>query len=179
MRARIEVLSTYNLDWWVERLQPIFDEFVHTAEGRPNPEFWRAIYKPKEAYAGDAITGWIADLFPYLRMEPQRRRSHVFDCKRNNWALNVEDGLRGIGQASIPSGICKVPVKVNGLPMEFMAGFVGLHEYAQDLALAPVIDWFVLQPAPETISGENPRRLDGWDNVALPSFPPRRDETKQ
>ena len=89
MRSRIEVLSTYKMEWWVKRLRPIFDELVSTAQGRPNPQFWRAIYKPKEAYGGDVITGWLADLFPYLGLEAKKRRSHVLDCDRHNWALKV------------------------------------------------------------------------------------------
>jgi hypothetical protein len=66
IRARVEVLATYDLVWWVARLRPILDEFIQTAMGRPNREFWQAIYKPKKAYAATAVTGWIADLFPYL-----------------------------------------------------------------------------------------------------------------
>jgi hypothetical protein len=153
MRARLEVLSTYGLEWWVQRLRPIFDELVHTAEGRPSPEFWRAIYKPKEAYGGDAITGWIADLFPYIGRGMKKRRSHVFGCKRNNWALKIEEGLGsfGVGQATIPSAISKVAVQVDGVPIDFMAGFVGVREDAKDLALAPVIDWFVLKRANEEV----------------------------
>ncbi len=64
IRARIEVLATFGLEWWVQRLRPILDEFVETAEGRPNRVFWQAIYKPKQAYGDSAVTGWIADLFP-------------------------------------------------------------------------------------------------------------------
>lgn len=153
MRARLEVLSTYGLEWWVQRLRPIFDELVHTAEGRPSPEFWRAIYKPKEAYGSDAITGWIADLFPYIGRGMKKQRSHVFGCKRINWALKIEEGLRsfGVGQAIIPSAISKVAVQVNEVPIDFMAGFVGVREDTKDLALAPVIDWFVLKRANEEI----------------------------
>ena len=123
-------------------MRPIFDEFVRTAEGRPSPEFWRAIYKPKWAYGGDAITGWLADLFPYLDGGMKKRRNHVLDSVRDNWALKVEQGL---GRTAIPSAISKVAVKVNGVLLDFMAGFVGIREDSKDLALAPIIDWFVLK----------------------------------
>jgi hypothetical protein len=62
----IEVLAEYDLEWWVARLRPICDALVETAEGRPPRRFWQEIYKPEEAYGGDVVTGWVADLFPYL-----------------------------------------------------------------------------------------------------------------
>jgi Domain of unknown function (DUF4419) len=66
IRARIEVIETYGLQWWVSRLRPILDEFVLAAEGHPTREFWQAIYKPAQAYGTKVVTGWITDLFPYL-----------------------------------------------------------------------------------------------------------------
>jgi len=44
IRDRIEVLATYDLDWWTSRLAPILGEFVATANGEPDLEFWQAIY---------------------------------------------------------------------------------------------------------------------------------------
>jgi hypothetical protein len=57
IRARIEVLETFGLDWWVSRLRPILDEFVHAADGKPDREFWQAIYKPKKFYFAESATG--------------------------------------------------------------------------------------------------------------------------
>jgi hypothetical protein len=148
MRARLEILATYDLEWWVECLRPIFDEFVLTAEGRPSPQFWRAIYKPREAYGGDMITGWIADLFPYLGQESAKTRNHVLGRKRHNWALKVEEGIgpAGVGSSGLPSGICKVALKVHDLDVDLFAGFVGVSQNVDDLALGTVIDWFVVSP---------------------------------
>jgi len=70
IRARVEVLSTYELEWWVSRLRPILDEFVLTAGGYPTPEFWKAIYKPEKAYGDEGATGWITDLFLTWAMPP-------------------------------------------------------------------------------------------------------------
>lgn len=152
MRARLEVLATYELEWWVERLRPIFDEFVLAAEGRPTPQFWRAIYKPKEAYGGDVITGWIADLFPYLGPESRKMRNPLLNKKRHNWALKLEEGMRswpgGVGLSTVPSGLCQLALSVSGTDAYLMAGFIGVRQSTDDFALAPVIDWFVV--APET-----------------------------
>ena len=54
IRARVEVLETFGLEWWVARLRPVLDEFVRTAEGHPSREFWQAIYKPKQAYGAES-----------------------------------------------------------------------------------------------------------------------------
>jgi hypothetical protein len=166
IRSRVEVLATYGLEWWAIRLRPILDEFVRTANGQPDLEFWQAICKPKRAYGATTITGWVADLFPYLNDRPNRRRSHVFEHKRRNWAIPVETGIetrrslggepgaeKGVATASFPSGLASVPVKLsfpNGSAKEldFVAGFVGVEQSPNDLALSPVISWSVTERAP-------------------------------
>src|SRR5450755_2226001 len=55
IRARIEVLGTYGLEWWVSRLRPIVDQFVRAAGGNPDREFWKAIYKPLPVYAAESV----------------------------------------------------------------------------------------------------------------------------
>lgn len=67
IRARIDVLAELDLAWWCASLAPIADRLVAAAEGRPNVEFFRHIYKPRKAYGPDLVTGWIARLYPYLR----------------------------------------------------------------------------------------------------------------
>jgi hypothetical protein len=102
MRDRIEVLATYDLDWWTSRLAPILDQFIATAKGSPDRAFWQAIYKPQKFYVTEMATGWIADLFPYLFTAPNRqpsldgggrglcdspaqRRNPILNGERINW----------------------------------------------------------------------------------------------
>jgi len=166
MRDRIEVLETYELKWWVARLRPILDEFLQTVKGRPNREFWQAICKPRKAYAVSLITGWITDLFPYLLDPPHRRRSHVFQWKRKNWipvGLEPETpGPRfafnnpyGVGTRSFPSGLSSVPFDLkfpddSTRELHLVAGFLGIEQDAEDLALSPVIGWCVAEAPPQT-----------------------------
>jgi hypothetical protein len=158
IRARVEVLATYGLEWWVSRLRPILDEFIETAKGRPNRNFWQAIYKPTEEYFQELATGWIADLFPYLGDPPRRRRNGVFESKRSGWLL-VSEAMDGTLRPSLgysprtkdfPSGLCSVPVTLTRTghfecKVELIAGFVGV-EQLPDLALAPVISWALAEP---------------------------------
>lgn len=162
IRDRVEVLETFGLSWWIDRLRPILDQFIRTAEGTPDLEFWQAICKPKYAYGGDVITGWIADLFPYLSDAPRRTRNPVFRHERHNWALPVEEGLRthpfepgsekGIAPTTFPSGLASVPVQLRfpnnpSLKVDLMAGFLAVEQDPQTLALSPLIGWSVTEPA--------------------------------
>ena len=166
MRDRIEVLETYELQWWIARLRPILDEFIQTIKGRPNREFWQAICKPRKAYATTLITGWITDLFPYLVDSPHRRRSHVFQWERKNWIpaglepeaphlRSASDNPYGVGTRSFPSGLSSVPFDLNFTDnstrkLDLVAGFLGVEQDSEDLALSPVIGWCVAEPPPQT-----------------------------
>ena len=168
IRARVEVLATYGLEWWVSRLRPILDECVNTVDGHPNLEFWQAICKPKRAYGATSITGWIADLFPYLGDSLRRRRSHVFEHPRENWALPLEHGIdtkplgfgdpgagKGVGKQGFPSGLASARMNLllpDGKPysLDLVAGFLGIEQNPEDLALSPLISWCVAEPPPQT-----------------------------
>jgi hypothetical protein len=166
IRSRVEVLATYDLEWWVTRLRPILDEFVETANGRPNLEFWQAICKPKRAYGDTTITGWVADLFPYLNDPPHRRRSHVFQFQREHWAIPVESGVetrrglggepgaeKGVATGSFPSGLASVPIKLSFRggsknELDLVAGFFAVEQNPHDLALSPLISWSLTERPP-------------------------------
>jgi hypothetical protein len=166
IRSRVEVLATFGLEWWVARLRPILDEFVLAAEGRPTREFWQAIYKPKTFYVSTVVTGWLADLFPYLGDAPNRRRSHVFEHERHNWALTPDQGVstqpsildpdlkKGVGLKSFPSGLSSARVKLTFLDgsrrdLDLVAGFFAVKQSPVDMALSPLISWCVCELPPE------------------------------
>jgi Domain of unknown function (DUF4419) len=166
IRARVEVLATYELEWWVSRLRPILDEFVLAAQGHPTQSFWQAIYKPKDAYGDQVATGWITDLFPYLGDAPARRKNHVFNHERHNWALTVENGVETSGRvfdpltamgarlASFPSGLSSAPIKVSlqdgsSRSLDLVAGFLAVSQNLSDLALSPLVSWCVAELPPE------------------------------
>lgn len=167
MRARIEVLATYGLEWWVARLRTILDEFVRAAEGRPNQEFWKAIYKPKSAYAQSMVTGWIADLFPYLGDPPERRRNPLYENDQRNWAVPVDYSIdtrfypafnhrtdSGVSSAAFPSGISSARVKVSfpdttQTELDLLGGFMAVKQDRSDLALTPLIGWCAAELPPK------------------------------
>ncbi|GAA5526332.1 DUF4419 domain-containing protein [Herpetosiphon gulosus] len=64
---RVKRLATFDLGWWTERLAPICEGLILTSEGQPPHSFWQQIYKPYDQYGGEVVTGWVADLFPYIK----------------------------------------------------------------------------------------------------------------
>jgi hypothetical protein len=166
VRARVEVIATYGLEWWVSRLRPILDEFVLAAEGHPTKSFWQAIYKPKESYGDKVATGWVTDFFPYLGDAPGRRRNHTFEHERQNWALSVDQGVeteyltfrslvsKGVGLKSFPSGLSSARVKVlfkdgSCKSLDLVAGFLAVSQNSSDLTLSPLISWCVAELPPD------------------------------
>lgn len=171
IRDRIEVLATYDLDWWTSRLAPILDEFVATANGEPGRAFWQAIYKPRKAYAAELASGWISDLFPYLfTARPSRyfsdreglglsdspacHRNPVLTEARTNWLLpltsNDPFGGTGVRLEHFPSGLSRVPLTVQmpdhpSTKVEVMGGFLGVSQRVEDNALSPIIHWAVVE----------------------------------
>ena len=151
IRDRVQVLATFDFEWWTNRLAPILDEFVATANGAPDLTFWKAIYKPEQVYADELVRGWICDLFPYLGSSTLRRNKDL-ETERINWIQPESDSdkLAGASLESFPSGISRAPVTVespgNGkTPIELLGGFFGVSQSADDNSLAPIISWAVVR----------------------------------
>lgn len=148
---RVQQMAQYELGWWTDRVLPICQEFIKTAAGKPSLKFWQAIYKPREIYGGELITGWSADLFPYLEQSMTQTtlvRNPILSIDRVN--LTVENGIT---PSSLPLGLSQVPIKLKTADgensLELIAGFIGVHQ-AKDGTLHPEIGWAVVNPDPFT-----------------------------
>ena len=147
--SRVEHLSQYDLRWWTDRLLPICEAFAQTAEGKPSSEFWRSIYKPEGIYGEKVITGWLADLFPYI-IDPHHTRASSPTVK--NPVLSVPRREltvdHGIAPSSLPRGLSRVPVTLETETteegLELMAGFIGVKlDRLKGERLEPEIGWGV------------------------------------
>lgn len=97
IRTRIDVLTELCLDsargsladlrFWTSSLAPIADRLVAAAAGQPDAAFFRELYKPKQAYGAERITGWIARLYPYLK---NYERAGCFDRKNPLLELSID-----------------------------------------------------------------------------------------
>ncbi|GBO54050.1 hypothetical protein APA_1998 [Pseudanabaena sp. lw0831] len=144
--TRVQSIAQYDLGWWTNRVLPICREFVKTASGNPSLSFWQAIYKPKKIYGGELITGWLAELFPYLKYsvtEIPSVRNPILSIARVD--LTVDDG---ISPKSIPIGLSQVPVTFilpnNKYNLELVAGFLGVCQN-EGGELKPEIGWALRQ----------------------------------
>lgn len=150
IRKRIDMMATFHLDWWTDRLKPICDGFIATVQGTPSQQFWKHIYSPKEMYGGDLITGWVADLFPYLThpiTHAPTIRNPILATPREN--LTEKDGL---SSAVIPTGLSRAPFTLKSAStdaskeLELIAGFLGVRQQADSGQLEPEIGWAVVEP---------------------------------
>jgi len=149
IRERVDLMEGYHLEWWTDRLKPLCDAFVETAKGAPSLSFWRHIYKPKEIYGGEVITGWLADLFPYVQdpiTHAPTVRNPILETPRHE--LRAEQGLR---PEMLPTGISQAPfkLKITDKPgaqeLDLVAGFIGVTQDSMSGKLQPEIGWAVLE----------------------------------
>lgn len=142
---RVQRMSQYELDWWTVRVLPICQEFINAASGQPRQEFWQAIYKPKEIYGGSSITGWLADLFPYLdnsSNDVPLVRNPILNTERVKLTID-----NGISFNSLPCGFSEAPVQLKTqdgqmYSLGLVAGFIGVYQHG-DGSLQPELGWAV------------------------------------
>lgn len=172
IRDRVRAMAQYDLEWWTARMLPICDEFIATASGNPALDFWQCIYKPKPVYGAELITGWLADLFPYLQdykthaptvrnplLAMDRCELPDKDDDPESQIVSFFGRNNGIAPTELPLGLSKVPIAVKvadtgkEYPLDLVAGFIGVSQNAQHLTLQPELGWMVK-------SGE-----DRWSNL--------------
>lgn len=132
-------LSPFDLDWWLEHLLPICEQFVRASRGDVDLEHWQGICKLREEYGGDIINGWIAKLFPYLR-----GFAHG-PCNRRNPIFATGEGFTTF---DAPSGLSRVPFAWRDAlgherKMEAVGGLVGVKQDSETMALRPEVGWAV------------------------------------
>jgi Domain of unknown function (DUF4419) len=131
-------IDRYQLEWWVDALIPILEQFVLAVQGNPDRDFWRSIYKYDDSSGGITITGWITEFFPYLQEERYVPAKVSFQQRYQNEEIQI---------SSFPSGLAKAPFLWKYLEtdyeMEFLGGFVGVKQDRHSLFLRPEIGWVV------------------------------------
>jgi hypothetical protein len=149
IRERVDVMANFHLEWWTDRLKPICEGFIATVQGTPSQRFWKHIYSPKEMYGGPLITGWLADLFPYVKhpiTDAPTVRNPILDIPRTK--LTEKDGL---SSSAIPTGLSQAPFTVTSGSNEskefnIVAGFFGFRQQDDNGQLEPEIGWAVVEP---------------------------------
>lgn len=150
LRQKAAVLDEVGMGWWKEKLMPVLDELVLTAEGHPDQTFWRGIVmqneRPEEinsaisckakGYRKKAtmFDGWFLTLFPYNKKgERNEMVEEPFDNEMLADRINVPIHYT----EKQPFGI-----RIN-YNMALHTGFLGMEEDAVTRELKPLIGWFV------------------------------------
>ncbi len=197
LREKVAQLSRYGLDWWVQHLLPLCDQFIRASQGHPDRAFWGSIYKLREAYGGDVINGWVCKLFPFVRNDVTGhydRRNPVFESARE---ADEDDGAMfppgWIESKVLPTGLSRVPLLLQSqgaggakqARLALTAGFVGVSQVSGTRALRPELGWVVHEDrgleamlrrlgeeheaAPPLSQDRLSRWRDWWEDCGLPA----------
>lgn len=143
LQEKAKQLGKYGIEDWIDELEPILEEFVKAAEGKPNQRFWKSIVRKwdtdkwrgpscaRHASKPTKVDGWILKFFPNEKGKTVRRQA---------WTRTVS-----------PSTVC-VPIKYRVvLPdggekdydYELIAGITGIDVDAVTGTFTPRIGWYV------------------------------------
>ncbi|KAF0420793.1 hypothetical protein F8M41_006900 [Gigaspora margarita] len=115
------------LDFWLDRLEPVIWNLVATYRGEVDEDFWGRIVRIDRVFGsggGTYISGWLMNFFPYS----------------GDYRVEIED---------IPDGIVGVPFTLDGQELKFIAGFIGanqevLEDSDGESVVSPVIGWSIV-----------------------------------
>ena len=180
IRDRITIIAEYNLEWWTSRLLPICDALIATAQGNPPLQFWQHIYKPKGVYGGDVITGWLADLFPYLKdgitHNPNIQNS-ILSIPRTE--ITIKDGVR---LERLPVGLSETSFVLNksgkDKELKLVGGFIGVQQDKTGCLISE-IGWGVKEPdrlsklIDRLATGQSTKIVPDWSETTFPCELPK------
>ena len=142
VQEKTKKLEAYSgIGKWAQSLEPILQEFVYAAEGKPNQKFWQDIVKKhrvKKLTGGGCsselptkLDGWILKFFPYENGLTSSYVYHTEDMPSELVRVGFEYKVLSSEDGSILSKI----------PMELWAGFVGAEVDSLGNMLTPKIGW--------------------------------------
>jgi len=152
IEGRVEAFGRFGLQWWVDAIRPILNQFVAAAGGEVDRHFWESIYKWQGPRGSGSphVSGWVINLFPYL-VNPEAKYARdggVAPLRRNSW-VGAGPGRHGPGRDDFPALPARAPFRwvfpVREFEMEFVGGLIGVRQDAQTLCLRPEIGWAVRQ----------------------------------
>ena len=149
IKEQLPKFRKYNLDFWIDNLQPVVDELYEASKGSIDTLFWKSIYKWDSGSGGSGVSGWIVRFFPYLQDNNNLQKSGWLDSDYFEQKKN-EECFYGIEGKYFPSALssCNFVWDYFGdnINMRFCAGFIGISQDS-NLILRPEINWFVSETA--------------------------------
>ncbi len=136
-------LEQYDLKWWTDKLCPVLEEFVKTAQGKPDHQFWRCMMTqiPIDKLRGGGCSrikptefdGWFLCLFPYdsngrTPAKVTMRHDMPNSFKSTDFLYRLKDDYGNL---------------LTEIPLTFAAGFAGVEESEESYELSLRIGWLV------------------------------------
>lgn len=141
IKRNIKRLKGYNIDNWINSLDPIIQQFINATDNNIDHNFWSNIFKRKDESGGPYITGWVIKFFPYVTDGNQKMIKNPYIDRE------PEKFMEGLLTNQFNNGLSKADFIWNYLghkyEMEFLAGFVGIKQDKKSLTLKPEIGWLV------------------------------------
>jgi len=99
LRKQIEAFSVLDLEWWLQDLRLVLDQFVLARQGIVSASFWRRMIKGRHADTGmytpsadtSFVNGWLLALFPYNK-HGDRVCTSTFSEKQTKGRALAENG---------------------------------------------------------------------------------------
>jgi hypothetical protein len=131
--------SEFDCDFWLEHLLPVLDKLVSTAEGNPDIKFWNELFKVEGGSGGPYLSGWLVNLFPYIKSYKKVLIQNHYLGKDNSW--------EGAKTNEFPSGLTSLPFKWEvyhtTYDMEFVGGLLGISQDKNTLSLKNESCWAI------------------------------------
>lgn len=143
IRQQLKVLKEIGMNEWADHLTPVIDEFVNASKGEVNKHFWNSFYKFNDECGDAKITGWILNFFPY------NKKGGVREFVKYKAGEDFKLVPHSDPNISFPSGRNFLPFKLKKdgeiNEMRFEAGFMGVSQNPETLALKAEINWAVVK----------------------------------
>lgn len=136
-------LKQYRLNTWINKLEPILQEFVQAADGHPNQAFWKSMVKKEtvDVLRGGACSpnkptefdGWILKFFPDENGKTLNKVKHTQKMPSEYVRVNFKYRVISPDNGNL----------ISETPMELWAGFFGAKVNTANNMLTPKIGWLV------------------------------------
>ena len=140
---KTQQLRKYDLDWWVDDLVPILNEFINASKGNVNKVFWRNIVKkdrPEKFVGGGCswdrpteLDGWFLKFMPYDKKGKRTPQKVTYNYKdMPSQVINVDFMYKNLDTGTTT-------------PMEMLCGLVGIEIDTITNAMRPKLGWMVCE----------------------------------
>lgn len=144
---KAHALRQYDLDWWMDELEPVLKKFAAAAKGEVDKTFWMSAYKrtnlnPKKEYmCGETpakynVDGWIVKFYPYFTY-------HKEDYLRNDFSPMEDTDFENLPSEMSTAPLSFKPLRGDDIKLTLWAGAMGLIQDHETFAVRPEIGWFV------------------------------------